>query len=141
MNARPMDGIKILDLAWVVAGPAIGRSLAEYGGMVVRVESSRRIDTARFIGPFPEGRINPQRSALYDTYNTGKLGLTLDLGTQAGREIIGDLAQWADVVIESFAPGQMRKWDLGPADLIEANPRLIVVSTSLKAVASTCLSG
>jgi crotonobetainyl-CoA:carnitine CoA-transferase CaiB-like acyl-CoA transferase len=131
MGEQPLEGIKVLDLAWVVAGPAIGRSLADYGATVVRVESSRRIETARLMGPFPEGRIDPQRSALYDTYNSGKLGLALNLGMEASRKIVRELAQWADVLIESFAPGQMSKWGLAPKDLREANPHLIVLSTSL----------
>ena len=131
MTVQALDGLKVLDLAWVVAGPAIGRSLSDYGATVVRVESSVRVETARYMGPFPDGQVDPQRSALYETYNTGKLGLCLDLGVEAGREVVRDLACWADVLVESFAPGQMTKWGLTPESLRAANPRLIGVSTSL----------
>ena len=128
---RPFDGLKVLDLAWVVAGPALGRALADFGATVVRVESSVRIETARLMGPYPGGVADPQRCALYDTYNAGKLGLALDLARPEGREVVRDLALWADVVVESFVPGQMTRWGLSPDSLRAANPGLVVVSTSL----------
>ena len=127
----PFGGLKVLDLAWVVAGPALGRALADFGATVVRVESSVRIETARLMGPFPGGQPDPQRCALYDTYNVGKLGLTLDLAHPEGQAVISDLARWADVLVESFAPGQMARWGLSPDSLRDANPGLIGVSTSL----------
>jgi crotonobetainyl-CoA:carnitine CoA-transferase CaiB-like acyl-CoA transferase len=127
----PFDGLKVLDLAWVVAGPALGRVLADFGATVVRVESSVRVETARLMGPFPGGQPDSQRCALYDTYNAGKLGVTLDLGAAEGREVVRDLALWADVVVESFVPGQMSRWGLSPERLRADNPALIVVSTSL----------
>ena len=128
---RPFDGLKVLDLAWVVAGPAIGRVLADFGATVVRVELSVRIETARLMGPFLGGQPDPQRCALYDTYNVGKLGITLDLGHPDGQAVVRDLARWADVVVESFVPGQLGRWGLSPESLREANPGLILVSTAL----------
>ncbi len=128
---RPLEGLKVLDLAWVVAGPALGRVLADFGATVVRVESSVRIETARLMGPFPGGQPDPQRCALYDTYNTGKLGLALDLSRPEGQAVVRDLAVWADVLVESFVPGQLARWGLSPDSLSAANPRLIGVSTSL----------
>ena len=131
MHVKPLEGLKVLDLAWVVAGPAIGRSLADYGATVVRVESSVRIETARMMGPFPGGKIDPQRSSSYDTFNTGKFGMVLDLSSEAGRAVAADLARLADVLVESFAPGQMDRWGLSPERLRAANPGLIGLSTSL----------
>lgn len=128
----PLAGLRVLDLAWVVAGPLIGRNLADYGADVIRVESSKRIETARMMGPFPQGKLDPQKSALFENCNAGKRGLTLDLSTQAGRDIIIALVeQWADVVIESFSPGQMRSWGLDYATLKQRKPGLIMLSTSL----------
>jgi crotonobetainyl-CoA:carnitine CoA-transferase CaiB-like acyl-CoA transferase len=128
---QPLAGLKVLDLAWVVAGPLIGRNLADFGATVVRVESSKRIETARLMGPFPGGTHHVQRSALYDTCNTGKLGLSLDLSRPAARDVIRDLVRWADVLVESFTPGQMARWGLSYADLAAINPSLVMVSTSL----------
>jgi crotonobetainyl-CoA:carnitine CoA-transferase CaiB-like acyl-CoA transferase len=128
----PLQGLRVLDLAWVVAGPVIGRALADFGATVLRVESSKRIETARMMGPFPEGKFDPQKCALFENCNAGKLGLTLDLSRDEGREIIRDLVRdWADVVIESFSPGQMRDWQLGYDDLRQLKPGLIMLSTSL----------
>ena len=131
LPTAPFAGLKVLDLAWVVAGPAIGRVLADFGATVIRVESSLRVDTARILSPHLGGALDPQRAALYDTYNTNKLGLALDLARPEAREVILDLARWADVAIESFVPGQMAKWGLAPETLGAANPRLIGLSTSL----------
>ena len=61
-DQRPLAGLKVVDMAWVVAGPMIGRVLADCGAEVVRIESSQRIETARMMGPFPGGKIHPQRS-------------------------------------------------------------------------------
>ncbi|MFI4974794.1 MAG: CaiB/BaiF CoA transferase family protein [Caulobacterales bacterium] len=129
--APPFDGLKVLDLAWVVAGPAVGRVLADYGATVVRLESSVRVEIARVMGPYPGGVIDPQRCALYDTCNTGKLGMAIDLAQEAGRDVVRDLAAWADVVVESFMPGQLNRWGLGADALRAINPRLVGLSTSL----------
>jgi crotonobetainyl-CoA:carnitine CoA-transferase CaiB-like acyl-CoA transferase len=130
-GALPFAGLKVLDLAWVVAGPLIGRTLADYGATVVRIDSARRVCTARLMGPFPGGAFDVQQSTLYENCNAGKLGLALDLRTEAAREVVRDLAAWADVAVESFTPGQMAKWGLGYGVLAARNPGLVMVSTSL----------
>ncbi|MGE0384168.1 MAG: CaiB/BaiF CoA transferase family protein [Gammaproteobacteria bacterium] len=127
-----LAGLRVLDLAWVVAGPVIGRALADFGADVLRVESSRRIETARMMGPFPDGKLDPQKSGLYETCNAGKYGMTLDLSREEGREVVRDLVRtWADVVIEAFAPGQMQEWGLGYEALRALRPDLVMLSTSL----------
>jgi crotonobetainyl-CoA:carnitine CoA-transferase CaiB-like acyl-CoA transferase len=127
----PLHGLKVLDLTWVVAGPAIGRSLADFGATVVRVESSRRIETARHMQPFHDGKPGPENSALYGTCNAGKLGMTIDLQTEAGREIVRDLAGWCDVIAEAFSPGLMERWGLDYGRLSASHPGLIMISTSI----------
>lgn len=126
-----LHGLRVVDVSWVVAGPTVGRALADFGATVVRVESSIRHDVARQLPPYIEGRVDPEGSALYGTCNAGKLGICLDLSTPEGRRVLGDLAEWADVLIESFSPGTMARWGLGPAELRQRNPRLVVLSTSL----------
>ncbi|HLU96683.1 MAG TPA: CoA transferase [Thermobifida alba] len=128
---RPLADLKVLDLSWVVAGPLIGRALADFGAQVVRVESSRRVETARLMQPFHRGEAGVENSALYGNCNAGKLGMTVDLKTEEGRGIVRDLARWADVVVESFSPGQMAKWGLDYAELARDNPSLIMLSTSI----------
>ena len=131
VDSQPLSGVKVLDLAWVVAGPLIGRSLADYGASVVRIDSSKRTETARMMGPFPQGRFDVQQSTLYENCNAGKFGLALDLRLEEARAVVRDLAAWADIAVESFTPGQMGKWGLGYERLSAINPGLIMVSTSL----------
>ncbi|HEU5265099.1 MAG TPA: CoA transferase, partial [Jatrophihabitans sp.] len=127
----PLAGLKIADFSWVVAGPVVGRALADFGATVVRVESSRRVETARMMQPFYGGVAGAENSALYGTCNAGKLGVSLDLATADGRAVARDIARWADVVVESFSPGQVRKWGLDYETLRAENPSLIMLSTSL----------
>ncbi len=126
-----LDGLKVADLSWVVAGPAIGRVLADYGATVVRAESSWRVETNRLVGPFVGGVQGPENSASYSNCNTNKLGMTLDLSTEQGRDVVRDLVAWADVVIESFSPGVMDRWGLSFDELTKINPKVIMLSTSL----------
>jgi crotonobetainyl-CoA:carnitine CoA-transferase CaiB-like acyl-CoA transferase len=130
-DTLPFADLKVVDLTWVVAGPSVGRVLADYGATVVRVESARRIETARLVGPFHGGVPGPERSALYGNVNAGKLGLALDLSLEPAREVVRDLVRWADVIAESFSPGLMHRWGLDYESLREIKPGLIMLSTSL----------
>ena len=129
--AGPLASLRVADLAWVVAGPLVGRNLADFGATVVRVDSSKRIETARVMGPFPNGKFDVQQSTLYENCNAGKLGLALDLASPEGQSVVRDLVKWSGVVIESFSPGQMKKWGLGYEELRKLRPDLIMLSTSL----------
>lgn len=123
--------VKILDLMWVMAGPAGTRMLADHGATVVRVESTRRIDTARTLAPFFDAVPGPERSGCFQNLNVGKRMLTLDPTTPAGREVFLDLVRWADVVTESFAPGTMARWNLDWETLRAVKPDLVMVSSCL----------
>jgi crotonobetainyl-CoA:carnitine CoA-transferase CaiB-like acyl-CoA transferase len=127
----PLEGLKVADFSWVVAGPVVGRALADFGATVVRVESGTRIETARMMQPFYAGQAGRENSALYGTCNAGKYGLTLNLKTEEGLAVARDLAAWADLVAESYAPGQMARWGLDYASIRSANPSVIMLSTSL----------
>ena len=127
----PLADVKILDFTWVMAGPAATRVLADYGATVVRIESSRRLDTGRTIGPFHDGQPGIEHSGFFQNLNAGKLGLTLDLAQDAGRAVALDLVRWADVVTESFSPKAMRAWGFDYASLRQVKPDMIMVSTCL----------
>jgi benzylsuccinate CoA-transferase BbsF subunit len=130
-NDLPLADVKILDFTWVMAGPAATRVLADYGATVVRIESSRRLDTGRTIGPFHDGQPGLEHSGLFQNLNAGKLGLTLDLAQDAGRAVALDLVRWADVVTESFSPKAMRAWGFDYVSLRQVKPDIIMLSTCL----------
>ena len=131
MSERALAGLRVLDLTWVVAGPAVGRALADHGAEVVRVETRNRPDTARLIGPFHGGVPTLESSVLYGDMNAGKLGVTLNLKLEEARDVVRDLARRSDVVLESFSPGVMDAWGLGYESLRALNEGVIVLSTSL----------
>jgi benzylsuccinate CoA-transferase BbsF subunit len=97
----------------------------------VKVESTTKVDTLRTIAPFKDNTPGPERSAAYATVNAGKLGLTLNLMHEKGRDIALKLAAWADVVSESFAPGAMKKFGLDYDSLRKVNPSVIMLSSCL----------
>lgn len=127
----PLEGLKVLDFMWVIAGPTTTRMMADYGATVVKVESTTFIDTARGFQPFKDGTPGPETSGLYQNMNAGKLGLTLNLGKEEGRAVARDLVRWADIVCESFSPKAMRNWGLDYESLREINSGLIMMSTCL----------
>ncbi len=130
-DGRPLSDVKVLDLMWVMAGPAATRVMADYGATILKIESTTRVDTARSVGPWNGGTAGPEHSALYQNMNTGKLGMTLDISSAAGHEVILDLVRWADVITEAFSPKAMRDWGLSYERLREVNPGIIMLSSSL----------
>ncbi|MBW2286416.1 MAG: CoA transferase [Deltaproteobacteria bacterium] len=127
----PLDGVKVLDLFWVLAGPTGTRMLADYGATVVRVESRSHLDTLRVSPPWQFTQPNLEGAAGFQSANANKLGITLDLASDECREVIFDLVRWADVVTESFAPGVMDSLGIGWEVLRGINPNAILVSSCL----------
>lgn len=130
-DALPLHGIKVADFSWVGVGPITARCLADHGATVVRIESEKRLDTLRAQAPFKDAEFGINRSNFFGSFNTSKLSMSLDLTTDAGREVARHLVGWADVVIDSFRPGVMERMGLGPADVARLNPRAVTVTTSL----------
>jgi crotonobetainyl-CoA:carnitine CoA-transferase CaiB-like acyl-CoA transferase len=130
-GARALEGVKIVDLMWAVAGPTATRVFADHGATIVRVESPTRIDACRTLRPFRGGKASAEGSALFHTLNVGKQMMTLDLASDAGRGVFWDLVRWADVLAESFSPQVMRRLGFEYERLAGVNPGLIVLSTSL----------
>ncbi len=127
----PLSGIKVLDFTWAWAGPTVTRAMADFGATVIKVESGRRVDTARTIGPYWHGEMRAETSAAFHNLNAGKQSITVDLATLGGRDVVLDLVRWADVVTESFSPHAMTAWGFGYEALRAVNPQLIMVSTCL----------
>jgi crotonobetainyl-CoA:carnitine CoA-transferase CaiB-like acyl-CoA transferase len=127
----PLADIKVLDFMWVLAGPGIMRSLADYGATVVRVEALTRTDPVRTVGPFKDNQVTTEGSALWWNNNAGKYGITLDMSKPSARAVVLDLVRWADVVSESFSPKAMKAWDLDYESLRKIKPDIIMISSCL----------
>lgn len=130
---QPLAGIKVLELARVLAGPVCGQILADLGADVVKVERPGTGDETRAWGPpFMPPAAGEDRgpSAYYLSCNRGKRSLALDFSTAAGREVLEGLIRQADVLIENFLPRSLEKLQLTPQHLQQLNPRLVVVSIS-----------
>jgi crotonobetainyl-CoA:carnitine CoA-transferase CaiB-like acyl-CoA transferase len=127
----PLEGIKVLDFTWAYAGPAATRYLADFGATVIRVESAKKLDALRTVGPFKDGRAGVERSGAFINANVGKYGLSLNLSISEAREVALRLVKWADVVIENFSPKVMRAWGMGYDSLCKAKPDLIMISSCL----------
>lgn len=127
----PLAGLNVVDLSWVYAGPLATRVLADFGATVVKVEGPTRPDAARGGGGALRGDLGPEGSVQFAHFNCGKLGLALDLNNAGARQVVIDLARWADVLIESYTPGVMKAWGLDYEVLQPINPRLVMMSTSL----------
>ncbi len=127
----PLAGVKILDFMWALAGPGSTRILADFGATVIRLESTTRLDVCRTLRPFLGGNPGSENSMIFHTTNAGKRMVTVDLATEAGRDMVRDLVAWADIVTESFSPGVMTALGLGYEQLRELKPDLIMLSTCL----------
>ncbi|WP_258055919.1 CaiB/BaiF CoA-transferase family protein [Streptomyces sp. Ru62] len=116
-----LDGLRVLDLATLFAGPMAATLLGDFGAEVIKVEHPRRPDPSRGHGPAKDGV-----GLWWKVLGRNKRAITLDLSAPGGRETLLRLAATADVVIENFRPGTLEKWDLGWPELSAANPRLVL---------------
>ena len=130
-DTLPLSGLKILDFSWALAAPAATRILADHGATVIRVESQAKPDVLRGVTPFIGEDGRSENSLNWHSPNAGKLGLSLNLTKPETRQVVLDLARWADVVVESFSAGTMDRFGIGYEALSELNPGLIMVSSCL----------
>ena len=120
----PLDGLKVLDLSRVLAGPFAGRMLSDLGADVVKVEPPDG-DVTRLWGAVKGGV-----PGYYHQQNVGKRNICVDLRAEGARELILSLAKEADILLENYRPDVMPRLGLGWADLSAVNPRLIMLSIS-----------
>lgn len=125
-SPRPLDGIKVIEVGQLLAGPWAGTMLAYFGAEVIKVEPPGDGD------PIRGWRILDETGTAYwwRSLARNKKSVTANLRTDEGREVVRRLMNNADVVIENFKPGSMEKWGLGPNDLASTNPDLIFARIS-----------
>ena len=125
-DLQPLMPYRVLDLTeggfnWC------GKVLGDLGADVIKIEPPSGSAT-RSVGPFVDGERGPDSSLFWAAYCVNKRGVTLDLDSQDGREQLKALASGADILVESFMPGEMASWGLGYADLESINPSLVYTS-------------
>ncbi len=125
---QPLAGLRVLEIAGMVAGPYCGKLLASLGADVVKIEPPRSGDPARREGPFPGDNPHPEAGGLFLYLNTGKRGITLNLDDVHGRALLRELAAQADVVVTDRQPREREAAGLDWDTLGQANPDLIVAS-------------
>jgi crotonobetainyl-CoA:carnitine CoA-transferase CaiB-like acyl-CoA transferase len=129
----PLDGIRVLDLTRVLAGPWAAQNLADLGAEVIKLERPKKGDDSRAFGPpwlkDAQGR-DTGESAYFACANRGKKSVTLDLAQREGQAIARELAAKSDVLLENFKFGDLDRYGLGYAQLREVNPGLIYCSVT-----------
>jgi crotonobetainyl-CoA:carnitine CoA-transferase CaiB-like acyl-CoA transferase len=126
----PLAGVRVLDLARVLAGPYAAMLLADLGAEVIKVERPETGDDTRSWGPPFAGPEDRRQSTYFLSVNRGKRSVTIDLKDPAERDFVADLIRWADVLVENFRPGVMDRLGLGDERLAELNPGLVRLSIS-----------
>lgn len=121
-----LDGIRVLDLGTRIGAPFAATLLGELGADVIKIEQPGTGDFLRTIPPF-DGEV----SLFWAVEGRGKRSVTIDLSKPAGQELLRKLIPHADVLVENFTPGTLERWNLGPDDLREINPRLILSRVSV----------
>ena len=125
---QALAGLRVLELADMVAGPYCGKLLAALGAEVVKIETPPQGDPSRRSGPFPGDVPHPERSGAYLYLNTGKRGITLNLSDAQGRVLLDDLVRQSDVVIHDKQLGLANSLGLTSDALLQANPNLLAAS-------------
>lgn len=111
MGTKPLEGIRVLDMTNVLAGPYCCYQLALMGADVIKVERPGSGDLARVLGADP-ARNKAQMGISFLAQNAGKKSVTLDLKSDRGKKLLKDLVRKADVLVENFRPGVMKRLEL-----------------------------
>jgi crotonobetainyl-CoA:carnitine CoA-transferase CaiB-like acyl-CoA transferase len=132
MPDRILDGIKVLDLSRVLAGPWCTQILADFGADVIKVEVPGKGDDTRAWGPpylkLPDGSDDPLESAYYLSCNRNKRSVAINLASKEGADLVRRLAAEADILVENFKVGGLKKYGLDYGTLKAVNPRLVYCS-------------
>ncbi|MBN1190445.1 MAG: CoA transferase [Dehalococcoidales bacterium] len=131
MRKKLFEDIKVLDFTWAAAGPMATKVLSDYGAEVIKIENHRHPDGTRVGGPFKDNIPGLNRSACFNQWNTSKRSILLDLSQPKGLEVAKKLAAWADIAIENFSGGTVKRMGLGYEELKKVNPGIIMLSSCM----------
>jgi crotonobetainyl-CoA:carnitine CoA-transferase CaiB-like acyl-CoA transferase len=128
--ATPLSNIRVLDMSRILAGPWAGQLLGDYGADVVKIERPGVGDDTRQWGPPWLGDLRGGESAYFLSANRNKRSVTVNIADAKGQRVIRDLVASADVLIENYKVGTLKRYGLGPDELLVINPRLVYCSIS-----------
>jgi CoA:oxalate CoA-transferase len=128
MSEQALSHLKVIELCNFVSGPYCTKLLADLGADVIKIETPAVGDEARRRGPFLNDIPDSEKSGLFLYLNTNKLGITLDIKTSTGRNILKELIKQADILIEDNPPKKMEELGLTYAELKKINPHLVMTS-------------
>ncbi len=121
----PLAGVRVIELGQLIAGPFCGKTLADFGAEVIKIEPPGKGDPLRKWRLLKNGN-----SVWWEVQSRNKQSVTLDLTKAEGQDVLRALVKEADVLIENFRPGKMEEWSLGYKDLKKINPRLVMARIS-----------
>jgi len=124
----PLEGIRVADFFWLIAGPAGSRVLADFGAEVIKIESLSRLDRIREGGVQPPEGAVADSNGVFNDCNTNKRSITLNLNTPRGIELAKEIVRRSDIVTNNFTGDRMERWGLGYEALREVRPDLIMLS-------------
>lgn len=126
---HPLQGIRVVDLSWIVAGPQCTSILADFGAEVIRIENEQNLDYCRSIPPVLSEE-SPNTSGLFNELNRNKLSVTLNVLHPQGLELLQDLIAISDVVVENFSSRVLERWGLDYVSQKHIKPDIIYLSMS-----------
>jgi benzylsuccinate CoA-transferase BbsF subunit len=131
MGKLPLEGVKVADFTWVWTGPTTTKVLSDFGATVIRIESAVRPDVWRIQPPFKDDQPGPNRGGVFNSINTGKLSVTINLKEPQGKELARKFVAWSDIVTDNYAGGAMERMGLGYEELKKIKPDVIMMSSAL----------
>ncbi|MBA7623749.1 Formyl-CoA:oxalate CoA-transferase [subsurface metagenome] len=132
LEKKLLEGIKVADFTRNVSGPLTTKILSDYGAEVIKIESKTKFDSHRMATPSKDNIFGLNRGGDFNQDNTGKLSVTLNLAHPKGVEVAKRLIGRADIVVENFAGGVMKRMGLGYAELKKVKPDIIMLSSCMQ---------
>lgn len=131
----PLEGLRVLDLATVIAVPYMAALLSDLGAEVIKIESPHKLDPTRqgVLTTYLDNDSRTDginRSGMFQVVNRGKRSIVIDMAKEEGRALLRDLVAKADIVVDNFTPRVMPSWGLGHEELLRINPRLVCLSNT-----------
>ena len=127
---KALEGVKVVDFTWSIAGPLAVKFLADHGATVIHVESATHPEFFRVSGPYKDNIPGIDRSGYFAFFAANKYGLALNLNHPKAHRVTRRLVEWADVITDNFTPGVMAKWELDYEHVRQIKSDIITLSVS-----------